>query len=78
MSAVGRILLVVLTVVGVILIVAGTASLAGADSWTSPIDNIIDNIDIDSGVFRDAGDGGVPLGIILLAASIMSNTRPTD
>jgi hypothetical protein len=74
MWVVGRILLVILTVIGVILIVAGTASLAVADSWTSPIDNI----DIDSGVFRDAGDGGVPLGIILLAASIMSNIRPTD
>ena len=74
MSVVGRILLIVLTVVGVILIVAGTASLAGADNWTSPIDNI----DIDSEVFTDAGDGGVALGILLFAASIMSDIRPPD
>jgi hypothetical protein len=76
MWAVGRILLVILTVIGVILVVAGTATLVGADNWTDRIDNINIDFNIDSGVFEEAGDGGVVMGIILLAASVMTNLRP--
>ena len=41
-----RILLVILVVIGVILVVAGTASLVGADSWTDQIDDILSLIHI--------------------------------
>jgi len=74
MWVVGRILLVILTVIGVLLVVAGATSLVGADSLTGQINDI----NIDSGVFMGVGDGGVALGIILLAASIIMNLRPTD
>jgi len=74
-------------VIGVLLVAAGTATLVGADNWTGQIDwtdqiddifNIDYDISIDSGVFMGAGDGGVPLGVILLAAGIITNLRPTD
>ncbi|HUU63758.1 MAG TPA: hypothetical protein VMX96_07590 [Dehalococcoidia bacterium] len=74
MWVVGRILLVILMVIGVLLVAAGTASLVGADSWTGQIYDI----NIDSGVFMGVGDGGVALGVILLAASIIMKLRPTN
>ena len=77
----GRTLLIILMVIGVLLVAAGTATLVGADNWTGKIDDIINidyDINIDSGVFMGAGDGGVPLGVILLAAGIITNLRPTD
>ena len=78
MWVVGRIPLIILMVIGVLLVAAGTATLVGADSWTGQIDDINIDFSIDSGVFLGAGDGGVALGIILLAASIITNLRPTD
>ena len=74
MWVVGRILLITLMVIGVILVAVGTATLVGADSWTGQIGDI----NIDTGVFMGVGDGGVALGVILLAASIITNLRPTD
>ena len=78
MWVVGRIPLIILMVIGVLLVAAGTATLVEADSWTDRIDDINIDFTIDSGVFLGAGDGGVALGIILLAASIITNLRPTD
>lgn len=78
MRAVGRVLLVIVMVIGVILIVAGTATLVGAESWTDQIDNINIDFNIDSGVFSEAGDGGVAMGLVLLAASIITDVRSTD
>ena len=80
MWVVGRTLLVILMVIGVLLVAAGTASIVGADSWTGQIDwtGPIDDINIVPGVFKEAGDGGVALGVVLLAASIITNLRPTD
>ena len=60
-------MLVILVVVGVLLVVAGTASLVGADSWTGQIDDIIN----DSGVFIGGWIVGVALGVILLAVKIL-------
>ena len=77
----GRTLLIILMVIGVLLVAAGTATLVGADNWTGKIDDIINidyDINIDSGVFMGSGDGGVPLGVILLAASVITNVRPAD
>ena len=74
----GRILLITLMVIGVLLVAAGTATLVGADSWTGKIDDISIDFNIDSGVFNKAGDGGVAMGLVLLAASIITNVRPTD
>ncbi len=78
MWIVGRTMLVILMVIGVLLVAAGTASLVGADSWTDQIDDINIDFTIDSGVFMGAGDGGVALGILLLAASVITNLKPTD
>ncbi len=78
MRVVGRILLVIVMVIGVLLVVAGTATLVGADGWTGKIDDISINFNIDSGVFKEAGDGGVAMGLVLLAASIITNLRTTD
>ena len=76
----GRVLLITLMVIGVLLVAAGTASIVGADSWTSQIDltSPIDDINIVPGVFKETGDGGVALGVVLLAASIITNLSPTD
>ena len=77
----GRALLIILMVIGVLLVAAGTASIVGADSWTGQIDDIINidyDITIDSGVFMGAGDGGVVLGVIMLAAGFLTNLNPTD
>ncbi len=63
----GRILIVFLVVIGVILVVAGTASLVRADSWTGQIEDII----IDSGIFIGGWVVGVALGVILLAVKIL-------
>lgn len=60
-------MLVILVVIGVLLVVAGTASFVGADSWIGQIDSINIEFNIDSGVFMGAGDGGVALGVIALA-----------
>ena len=78
MWGVGRILLITLMVIGILLVAAGTASLVEADSWAGQIDDINIDFSIDTGVFMGAGDGGVALGVILLAASIITNLRPTD
>ena len=80
MRVLGRTLLVILMVIGVLLVAAGTASIVGADSWTSQIDwtGPIDDINIVPGVFKETGDGGVALGVVLLAASIITNLSPTD
>jgi hypothetical protein len=67
-------MLVFLMVIGVLLVAAGTATLVGADSWTDQIGDI----NIDTGVFMGVVDGGVAPGVILLAASIITNLRPTD
>ena len=76
----GRILLVTLMVIGVLLVAAGTASIVGADSWTSQINwtGSIDDINIIPGVFKETGDGGVALRVVLMAASIVTSLRPTD
>ena len=78
MRVAGRILLVIVMVVGVILIVAGTATLVGADNWADQLGDIDLDFNIDSGVFEEAGDGGVAMGLILLAASIITDLGPTD
>jgi len=65
-------MLIILVVVGVLLVVAGTASLVGADSWTGQIDaGQIDDIINDSGVFIGGWIAGVALGVILLAVKIL-------
>lgn len=69
MWVVGRILIVILMVMGVLLVVAGTATLIEADNWTGQIDNI----DIGSGFFEGFGDGGLALGVLLLAVTIITN-----
>ena len=78
MSVVGRTLLVILMVIGVLLVAGGTATFVGADSLIDQIDDISIDITIDSGAFMGSGDGGVPLGVILLAASVITNVRPAD
>jgi len=78
MWIVGRVPLIILMVIGVLLVAAGTATFVGADSLTDQIDDINIDFTIDSGVFMGAGDGGVAPGVILLAASIIMNLRPTD
>ena len=78
MWIVGRTMLVILMVIGILLVAAGTATLVGADSWTDQIDDINIDINIDSGVFMGSGDGGVALGVILLAASAITNLKPSD
>jgi len=77
MMVVGRILLVIVMIIGVLLVVAGTATLVGADNWTGQIGDFNIDFNIDSGVFEEAGDGGVALGVILFAASIITDLRPT-
>lgn len=65
-------MLVILVVIGVLLVVAGTASLVGADSWTGQIDaGQIDDIITDSGVFIGGWVVGVALGVLLLAVKIL-------
>lgn len=78
MRVVARVLIVIVMVIGVILIVAGTATLVGADNWTDRLGDIDIDFSIDSGVFEEAGDGGVAMGLILLAASIITDLGPTD
>lgn len=47
MRKVGRIMLVIVMIIGVLSIALGIESLVGADSWA----NLVDDSDIDSGVF---------------------------
>lgn len=65
MWIIGRIMLVILMVIGVLLFAAGVASLVGADSWVGQIEDE----DLDTGIFIGAGAGGVALGVIILAVS---------
>ena len=74
----GRTLLIILMVIGVLLVAAGTATFIEADSLIDQIDDFSIDITIDSGAFMGSGDGGVPLGLILLAASVITNVRPAD
>lgn len=92
MWVVGRILIVIVTVIGILLVAAGTATLVGADvdSLTDRIDDI--NIDPgnfigggdwgvalgDPGIFIGVEDGRVALGVILLGETIKINLRPSD
>ena len=78
MRVVARILLVIVMVIGVVLVVAGTATLVGADGWTEQIDNIDFGFDIDSGALSEAGYVGIAIGLILIAASVITNLIPAD